>query len=353
MPTFATRIPRALAAASIIAAAAALLAPGDVMAQGKDPVTGETYPEVFNIATFNSATATAIPIQDGYFNGLGTAAKVVFFDSGRDINTAFAAGSIQAATLGSSPVSLGVSSGLGYEVVFINDVIGPAESLAVTLKSGIKTVADLKGKKIATPFASTAHYSLLAALLQEGVDPAEVTILDLQTQDILAAWIRGDIDGAYVWTPVLDELIRNGGVAITDSASLAERGAITADVSVVRKDFAAKYPTLVVNYVRALVRTNDLINDDPDKAAGIVGQNIGIDAAGALAQLAGNNYVRGRDQLAARYLGPKGKPGDFAKTLKDTADFHVGQHNLDSAGELSIYEAAVNGGFLEDALSQQ
>ncbi|MDR1080078.1 MAG: ABC transporter substrate-binding protein [Deltaproteobacteria bacterium] len=341
---------RAASFALALAAAAALLLPGTLAAQGTDPATGEKYPPVFNIATFNSATATAIPIQEGYFNDLGVPAKIVFFDSGRDINTAFASRSIEAATVGSSPVSLGVSNNLGYEVVFINDVIGPAESLAVTKKSGIKTVGDLKGKKIATPFASTAHYSLLAALLQEGVDPSEVTILDLQTQDILASWIRGDIDGAYVWTPVLEELVRNDGTVITDSAKLAEKGAITADVSVVSKEFAAKYPTLVTNYVKALVRTNGLINDSPDQAAGIVAKNIEIDVPTAAAQLAGNNYVRGADQLSPRYLGPKGKPGDFAKTLKDTADFHVSQNNLDKAGDLSIYQAAVNGGFLEDAL---
>jgi taurine transport system substrate-binding protein len=352
MKTRLAKPPRASAAATALALAAALILPGTLAAQGKDPVTGEAYPPVFNIATFNSATATAIPIQEGFFNDLGAPANIVFFDSGRDINTAFAAKSIEAATLGSSPVSLGVSNKLGYEVVFINDVIGPAESLAVTKKSGIASVKDLKGKKIATPFASTAHYSLLAALLQEGVDPAEVTILDLQTQDILATWIRGDIDGAYVWTPVLEELLRNDGVVITDSAKLAEKGAVTADVSVVSHDFAAKYPTLVTNYVKALVRTNDLINDSPDQAAGIVAKNVEIDVPTAKAQLAGNNYVRGSDQLAARYLGTRGKPGDFAKTLKDTADFHVSQKNLDSAGDLSIYQAAVNGGFLEDALKK-
>jgi taurine transport system substrate-binding protein len=323
-----------------------------LLAQGKDPVTGETYPQVFNIATFNSAAATAIPIEEGYFNDLGTPSKVFFFDSGRDINTAFAAGSIEAATLGSSPVSLGVSNKLGYEVVFINDVIGPAESLAVTTKSGVKSVKDLKGKKVATPFASTAHYSLLAALELEGVDPKDVTILDLQTQDILAAWVRGDIDGAYVWTPVLDELVKNGGVVITDSAALAAKGVLTADVSVVKSDFAAKYPTLVKNYVAALIKTNDLINDKPDEAAAIVGKNLGITKEEAASQLKGFLYERGAAQLDPKYLGTRGKPGAFAQTLKSTADFHVAQKNLDKAGDLSLYEAAVNGGFIEDALKK-
>ncbi|MDR2611603.1 MAG: ABC transporter substrate-binding protein, partial [Deltaproteobacteria bacterium] len=344
---------RTLGLALAAGAAAALLAAGSLPAQeGKDPATGEAYPEVFNIATFNSALGTAIPIQEKWFEGLvpGVKSNVVYFDTGRDTNTAFASKSIDAANFGSSPASLGISNGLGYEVIFINDIIGPAESLAVTEKSGVRSLRDLKGKKVATPFASTAHYSLLSALVLEGVDPSEVQIIDLPTQDILAAWIRGDIDGAYVWTPVLDELLKNGGTAITDSLKLAERGIVTADITVVSKEFAAKYPTLVTTFVKALVRTNDLINDDLHRASQIAGLNIGISTEEARSQFAGFGWPRGRDQLSPRYLGTRGAPGDFAKTLLETSKFHVTQNNLDRAGDLSLYEAAVNGGFIEDAL---
>jgi taurine transport system substrate-binding protein len=331
-----------------LAATAALAQAGAALAQGKDPVTGETYPDVFTVATFNSATATAVPIAEGFFDQLPVKTKVVFFDSGRDINTAFVSKSIVGATLGSSPASLGVSNSLGYEVVFINDVIGAAESLAVKKDSGIKSVADLKGKKIATPFASTAHYSLLAALILEKVDPAEVKIIDLQTQDILAAWIRGDIDGAYVWTPVLEELLQNGGVAVTDSLKLAEKGAVTADVTVVDQAFAKKYPTLIKAYVEAFVKSNALINDEPARAAAAVAKNLGIDVETAKRQLEGNRYVPAAEQIKPELLGTKGQPGDFARTLKDTADFHVSQGNLDKAGDLAHYQAAVNGAWVQE-----
>jgi taurine transport system substrate-binding protein len=337
----------------LAAAALSLTLSGARLFAATDPITGETYPEVFNIATFNSATATAIPIEEGFFNELGVPAKVIFFDSGKDINTAFAAGGVDAATIGSSPVSLGVSNKLGYEVIFINDVIGPAESLVATKKSGVRSVADLVGKKVATPFASTAHYSLLAALQLENVNPNDVTILDLQTQDILAAWIRGDIDAAYVWTPVLKELVQNDGVIVTDSLQLAAKGATTADVTVVRQSFAQKYPTLVANYVAALVRTNNIINDEPQRAAAIVARNIGVSPTEAAEQLSGNNYVKGQEQLGEQYLGTTGNPGRFANTLKDTADFHVTQKNLAEAGDLALYQAAVNGHYLEEALKAQ
>jgi taurine transport system substrate-binding protein len=325
---------------------------GLALAQDKDPVTGETYPSEFLVGTFSNAPQTAIPIEEGFFDQLPVKTKVLFFDSGRDINTAFASNSIQAATFGSSPVSLGVSNKLNYEVIFINNIIGPAESLAVKKQSGIKTISDLKGKKIATPFASTAHYSLLAALILEKIDPNDVTILDLQTQDILAAWTRGDIDGAYVWTPVLEELLKNDGEALTDSLKLAGKGAVTADITVVNKEFAKKYPTLVQAYVEAFIKSNAIINEQPEKAAADLAKNIGIDVTEAKKQLAGHYFVPASEQVREDRLGIKGKPGDFARTLKETADFHVTQGNLDKADDLAAYQTSVNGEWVEKSLKK-
>jgi taurine transport system substrate-binding protein len=325
---------------------------GQALAQEKDPLTGETYPDQFTVGTFSNAPQTAVPIEEGFFDQLPVKTKVLFFDSGRDVNTAFASGSIQAATFGSSPVSLGVSNKLGYEVIFINNIIGPAESLAVKKQSNIKTISDLKGKKIATPFASTAHYSLLAALIQEKIDPSEVTILDLQTQDILAAWTRGDIDGAYVWTPVLDELLKNDGETLTDSLKLAEKGAVTADITVVNQEFAKKYPTLVKAYVEAFIKSNAIINENPDKAAADLAKHIGIDQVEAKKQLKGHYFVPASEQIQDNRLGTTGKPGDFARTLKETADFHVTQGNLDKADDLNAYKASVNGHWVEESVKK-
>src|SRR5215217_586757 len=84
------------------------------------------------------------------------------FDSGGTVNEAIAAGSVDIGLAGSSPVARGISTALEYQVPWIHDVIGKAEALAV--REGIDDIADLKGKKVATPLASTSHYSLLAAI---------------------------------------------------------------------------------------------------------------------------------------------------------------------------------------------
>ena len=77
--------------------------------------------------------------------------KWIKFDSGADINTAFIAKELDFGALGSSPVARGLSAPLNipYKVAFVLDVAGDNEALVARNGSGVNTIADLKGKRIA------------------------------------------------------------------------------------------------------------------------------------------------------------------------------------------------------------
>ncbi|MDR2319535.1 MAG: taurine ABC transporter substrate-binding protein, partial [Pseudomonas sp.] len=164
------------------------------------------------------------------------------FDNGADVITAVASGDVQIGYLGSSPLAAAATRKLPVETFLIATQIGAGEALVA--RDNIKTPQDLIGKKIAVPFVSTGHYSLLAALKSWNIDPSKVQILNLAPPAIIAAWKRGDIDATYVWDPALGVAKENGKVLIT-SGELAEKGAPTFDAWIVRKDFAAKHPAVV------------------------------------------------------------------------------------------------------------
>ncbi|MQR00466.1 taurine ABC transporter substrate-binding protein [Glaciimonas soli] len=171
------------------------------------------------------------------------------FDSGADVITAVASGDIQVGYLGSSPLAAAATRELPIETILIAAQIGQAEALVVRNGSGITKAQDLIGKKIAVPFVSTTHYSLLAALKHWGIDPNKVQILNLRPQEITAAWQRGDIDAAYVWDPALGKAKETGKI-LTSSAEVAKWGAPTFDAWIVRKDFAQKNPDFVTEFVK-------------------------------------------------------------------------------------------------------
>jgi len=262
--------------------------------------------------------------------------QYVSFDSGRDVNTAFAAQGIDFGLVGSVPTSVGIARDLPYYVYFIHDVIGSAEALIV--KNTVKSVADLKGKKIGTPFGSTAHFSLLNLLKLENIDQKALTILDLQPPDLVAAWQRGDIDGGYIWQPNLSKLEKAGGSILKTSADLAKQGVVTADVGVVSKAFADKYPDAVKQYVLVLNEAVKTYRSDPEVAAKTIASELGIPPAESKAAMSEIIWLDSSEQKDAKYLGTAATPGEFAKILKDSAEFMVAQKSIPTAPDLTAYQ---------------
>ena len=281
-----------------------------------------------------------------YEKQLGVKVKIVKFDSGKDVNTALAAGSIDVSELGSNPTALGIGNGLNYDVIYIGDIIGSAESLVVKNNANVNSVSQLKGKKIAVPFASTSHYSLLNALKQAGLKESDVKLLDLEPNDIHAAWKRGDIDAAYVWYPVLNNLVKDGKI-LTGSDKLAKQGIITADLVVARRDFAKSNKNLVVRYIKALNQANDLDQKNKEQSIKDISEILNISESDAKFQRNGFEWIDGKKQISKEYLGE-----NIANVLKNTADFLKEQGSIKKSPTLKEYKDHVQTKYLKEALEK-
>jgi taurine transport system substrate-binding protein len=279
--------------------------------------------------------------------------KWVKFDSGADVNTAFIAKELDFGALGSSPVARGLSAPLNipYSVAFVLDVAGDNEALVARNDSGVNTIADLKGKRIGTPFASTAHYSLLAALAQNGLSPKDVQLIDLQPQAILAAWERGDIDAAYTWLPTLDELRKTGKDLIT-SRQLAKDGKPTLDLATVSNSFAADHPDVVTKWRQQEARALTTIHDDPDAAAKAIAAEIGLSPADVAGQLKQGVYLTPQEVVSPEWLGTDGAVGNIAANLQNASQFLAEQNQIPAAAPLKTFQDAIYVKGLPDAITQ-
>lgn len=239
------------------------------------------------------------------------------FDNGADVITAVASGDVQIGYLGSSPLAAAATRKLPIETFLIATQIGAGEALVV--RDAIKTPQDLVGKKVAVPFVSTGHYSLLAALKHWNIDPAKVQILNLAPPAIIAAWKRGDIDATYVWDPALGVAKESGKVLIT-SGELAKVGAPTFDAWIVRKDFASKHPDVVRAFAQVTLEAYADYRKDPqawlanqDNVAKLAKLS-GAKPSDIPVLLQGNVYPLAADQASAL-----GTP--TTQALTDTATF--------------------------------
>jgi taurine transport system substrate-binding protein len=286
-----------------------------------------------------------VPQADGTYEKV-TGAKVNWqkFDGGADVIAAIASGSLDIGYVGSSPLAAAESRGLGIETIFVVGLISEAEALAV---KGISKPEELAGKKIATPFVSTAHYSLLTALKHWNVDPKSVEILNLRPPEIAAAWSRGDIDGAYVWDPVLAELKKSGTVLAT-SADVAEWGGPTFDAWVVSKTFAEAHPDVVTAFVKVTGDAYAAYKANPDAWNGTsaeaekIAKLTGAKQDEVPALLKGYYFPSLEEQASDKLLG-----GGTVKAVAETSAFLLEQGKIPSV--LPDYAPYVSTRWVKDA----
>ena len=247
------------------------------------------------------------------------------FNSGADIFAAIASGDVQVGYVGSSPFAAAASRGLDVKAFYIPSISGTDEALVVRNGSGIKSAADLKGKRLSAAPVSTDHYQLLATLKQNGISEKDATVLALPQPEIVAAYNRGDLDGAFVWDPALSELKKNGTVLLT-SKQVAEAGAPTFNAWVATAKFIKGNPDFLKSFAAEVAKENgSFLNDkaawaeesDNVKAiAKLIGGTPKDQAAG----LKDLNLLPASAQATEAWLGGGEKSG-VAKILKETAVF--------------------------------
>ena len=271
---------------------------------------------------------TKVAQADGeYEKNSGQSIEWKKFDTGADVVNALASGDVDIGNIGTSPLAAAASRNLPIEVFFITAKLGSSEALVVSQKSGIAVPQDLKGKTIAVPFVSTAHYSLLSALKHWNISENEVKVINLRPPEISAAWERGDIDATYVWEPALSKASATGKI-LTDSKQVSEWGAPTFDVWVVRKDFAAKNPEFLKSFTQTSLAKIDQYNQDPkafetnsdylNKIATLTGsssQDIPL-------LLSGNVYLNQQQQIESL-------DQEFPNVILNTATFLKSQGKVD------------------------
>lgn len=265
-------------------------------------------------------------------------------NSGGDVIQAFGSDSLDISQVGSSPAVKAASPPLSKDlkVIWISDVIGDAESLVVKDPS-IESLADMAGRTIGVPFGSTAHYSLLTALGEEGLI-GEVRVINLATDAILAAWQRDEIDAAWVWEPTLSELLAEEGHTILSSEDSAGLGAPTFDLIAGTDAFITANPEFMRMWTLVQAEGTRLLNEEPELAATSISVQLGVEQEDAEKLLEGYIYPTLEEQAGAEYFGGDG----LATALASTAEFLEAQDGIDALAEDGVYQEMPYGDAIEE-----
>lgn len=194
------------------------------------------------------------------------------YSSGAEILKAFIAGQIDVGNGGSGRlVTMAAMQPDLFYIVAANEYGGDRYGVIVAKDSPIKSVAELKGKKIGVVGGSGCFSTFRVYLEKNGMKEGDFQIVNMKVEDLRAAVQQGIVDAAVAWEP---------HVAIGETMGAVKRIQSMAGVSespnlvLVRRQFADEHPEAVARYIATLIDVGQFIKSQPDKAADQAAVNI-------------------------------------------------------------------------------
>ncbi|MEZ0093154.1 aliphatic sulfonate ABC transporter substrate-binding protein [Streptacidiphilus sp. EB129] len=215
-----------------------------------------------------------IGIQNGQFaKDLGaTTIKTQIFNAGPSEIEALNSGAVDIAWIGPSPAINAYAKSKGSALKIISGATTGGAELVVN-PATIKTVADLKGKKIATPqLGNTQDVALLNFLATNGYKvnaksgAGDVSVIRTDNSLTPTAYSSGSIDGAWVPEPTASKLVAEGAKVLVDEKSLWPGGQFVSTNVIVSQTFLSAHPDVVQAVLKASVDTNAWILANPAQA---------------------------------------------------------------------------------------
>ncbi|WP_328751320.1 ABC transporter substrate-binding protein [Streptomyces sp. NBC_00285] len=231
-----------------------------------------------------------VGVNKGFFQKeLGaTKASYATFNAGPSEIEALNSKSIDIGWIGPSPSINGYVKSGGKSLKIIGGSASGGVKLVVN-PDKIKSLKDIKGKKIATPqLGNTQDVAFLNWIADQGwkVDAqsgkGDVTVVRTDNKITPDAYKAGSIDGAWVPEPTASKLVAEGGKVLLDEASLWPDKKFVITNIIVRQDFLKEHPKAVEAVLKASVEANKWINANPDAAKAAANKQLEADSGKAL-----------------------------------------------------------------------
>ncbi|ANW17531.1 aliphatic sulfonate ABC transporter substrate-binding protein [Streptomyces clavuligerus] len=202
----------------------------------------------------------------------GTLLKSTTFNAGPSAIEALNAGSIDIGFIGPSPSINGFAKSKGKNLRIVAGSASGGVKLVVNPKK-IKTLEDLRGKRIATPqLGNTQDVAFLNWIAEKGwktdAQSGKGDVLVVRTDNKITpdAYSSGSIDGAWVPEPTASKLVSQGAKVLLDETELWPGKQFVITHLIVAQKFLKEHPDVVEAVVRGTVETNAWIGANPDRA---------------------------------------------------------------------------------------
>ena len=197
----------------------------------------------------------------------------VEFPAGPQILEALNVGSIDLGGTGDLPPLFAQAAGADLLYIGSEPPKPKAEAILVDNNSPIKTVADLKGHKVAFQKGSSSHNLLLRALQQAGLKFSDIQPVYLTPADARAAFQQHDVDAWAIWDPYYSAAQVQGDVRVLiDGSTLHQTGSFY----LAPKKYTEANPQFISQVLEVLTQANALTKTDREQSIRLLSQSMGL-----------------------------------------------------------------------------
>lgn len=207
----------------------------------------------------------------------GLAATIVDAPTGYEAMTAVLERKADFATAAETPIARALAEGKPIAVVATIFTSQWNSGIVARRDRGISVAADLRGKRIGHVRGTATHYMLETFLAFHRIALADVTLVPLRPDEVVAALVGGTIDAASIWTPYLTRLRAQLGALAVDfppTDFYSERTNL-----VVSRDDVRRRPEVIERVLGALYEAERFAQAQPDEAVAIVAKASGMEPA--------------------------------------------------------------------------
>ncbi|RPD96830.1 sulfonate ABC transporter substrate-binding protein [Candidatus Pantoea deserta] len=238
--------------------------------------TAQAAPENVNIG-YQKANIFALLKYRGTleaaFKKEGINVRWVEFPAGPQMLEGLNVGSIDLAATGDAPPAFAQAAQADLVYLGHSPANPKTEAIVVPSASAIKSVSDLKGKRVALNKGSDVNYLLIAALEQAGLSYKDITPVYLPPADARAAFQKGAVDAWVIWDPYLAEVEASTGARqVRNAEGLVPHYTFY----LASRKFADSHPETAKKVLDELSTLSDWANQHPDEAAAILSQSTGL-----------------------------------------------------------------------------
>lgn len=240
----------------------------------------EAWPKQFTVGYQKFGTLIILKSRgdlDKRLAAHGVTVKWAEFPAGAPILEGMNGGSVDFGITGETPpVFAQAAAGSVVRYIAYEPAAPAGEAILVPKNSPLKTLADLKGKRVAVAKGSNSYYLLVQALKKAGLTLDDVNVAFLKPADANAAFAQGDVDAWAIWDYYYAAgQAQSGARVLASGEGLIDNHAFF----LASKDEIAKYPEVLKIALEETAKVDSWAKDHQDEAAALLSQQVGIDAA--------------------------------------------------------------------------